>query len=145
MNEELRHTPRLPRFRRADAAPLQITDRDVAIIRLVHKHHFLTSEHIAKLIEGSGQQIRRRLQLLFHHGYLARPRAQLDYFDRAGSKPMVYGLANAGARLLAGADRQPYDRIDWSWKNTKVRRLFLDHTLGIADVMVSLELERFTF
>jgi hypothetical protein len=27
----------------------------------------------------------RRLQLLFHHGYLDRPRAQIDYY-RAGSR-----------------------------------------------------------
>ena len=140
MNASKPDQKRLPRFKRSGALPLQITDRDVEIIRSVYKHHFLTSQHIVSLASGSDQQIRRRLQLLYHHGYLERPRAQLDFFARAGSQPMVYGLANRGARLLAEADNQPYDKLDWSWKNSKVRRVFLDHTLGIADVMIAFEL-----
>ena len=41
---------------------------------------------------------------LFHAGYLDRPRAQLDRFPTSGSAPMVYALADRGARLLIERD-----------------------------------------
>jgi len=131
---------RLPRYKRGVAAAIRITERDVEIVRAIAKHHFLSSKHISLLVDGSDQQLRRRLQLLFHHGFLERPRAQLEYFGRSGSQPMIYGLGNRGARLLAEHESLPYDKIDWSYKNSKVRREFLEHTLGIAEVMIAFEL-----
>jgi len=139
-NNQDNNQRRLPRYKRCEAAAIRVTERDVEIVRAIAKHHFLSSKHIAMLVDGSGQQLRRRLQLLFHHGFLERPRAQLEYFNRAGSQPMVYGLGNRGARLLAGNDNLPHDKVDWSYKNSKIRREFLEHTLGIAEVMIAFEL-----
>ena len=102
----------LPRFRRAPAvAPIALTERDRLIVRRVFEHRFLRSTHILSLTSGSRQQVLRRLQRLFHHGYLHRPRAQLDYY-RAGSQPMVYALGNEGMRLLAREDGIPPGRLD---------------------------------
>ena len=68
---------RKPRFRRApEIAPIQLTERDRMIVRCVFQHRFLRSWQIAALVGGSKQAVLRRLQLLFHHGYLERPRAQ---------------------------------------------------------------------
>src|SRR5476649_1300693 len=93
---------RLPRFRRVPEAPtMRLTPRDLEILRHVARHRFLNSAQIAALTGGSAQQLLRRLQRLFHSGYLDRPRAQLSYFTTDGSRPMVYGLARAGARALA--------------------------------------------
>jgi len=76
---------RLPRFERvAHAAPIRLTERDHAIIRLIQRHRFLRSDQIIALIGGSAQNLSRRLQGLFHHGYLERPRAQLHYYERSG-------------------------------------------------------------
>lgn len=87
---------RLPRFRRSPSiAPMALTPRDLDIIRAAFRFRFLRSTHLASLFGGSRQVILRRLQLLFHHGYLDRPRAQIDYY-RNGSQPMVYGLGNKG-------------------------------------------------
>lgn len=127
---------RLPRFTRSvEIPPLRLTDRDLEIIRLIYRHRFLRSSHILRLVQGSPQQVLRRLQLLFHHGYLERPRAQLDYFHRAGSEPLVYGLGNKGAGVL---------RLDvpenLNWKNQSVGRLFLNHAVLASDIMVALEL-----
>src|SRR5882724_4307201 len=92
---------RSPRFKRAPTvAPMRLTDRDREIIRLVHRHQFLRSHQIVALIAGSQQQVLRRLKLLYHHRYLERPRAQLEYYERGGSRPMVYGLSGKGAKLL---------------------------------------------
>lgn len=69
---------RLPRFKRAtEIPPIRLTGRDREIIRQVHRHRFLRSSHIVALIGGSSQQVSRRLQRLFHHGYLDRPRSQI--------------------------------------------------------------------
>jgi len=132
---------RLPRFKRAsEIEPIQLTRRDRDIIRQVHRHRFLRSSQIIDLVGGSAQQILRRLQLLYHHGYLDRPRSQIDYFHRGGSQQMVYGVGNKGGALLrdeVGADPSTFV---WSPKNREVGRLFLEHALLISDVMVSLEI-----
>src|ERR1039457_4401155 len=91
---------RLPRFERAAVAPMQLTERDRTVIRLVHRHRFLSSRQIIALVGDSQLQVLRRLKLLYHHGFLERPRAQLQYYDRGGARPMVYGLTNKGGKLL---------------------------------------------
>jgi hypothetical protein len=129
---------RLPRFRRAsEIGPIQLTQRDREIIRLVHRHRFLRSSHIVGLIGGSQQQLLRRLQRLYHHGFLERPRAQIDYFHRGGSRQIVYGVSNKGTRLL----QQEHVLSNLMRENDRViGRLFLEHALLTSDVMVGLEL-----
>src|SRR5882724_498719 len=130
---------RRSRFQREpDIAAMQLTDRDQHIIRHVHRHRFLRSSHIIALTGGSRQQTLRRLQLLFHHGYLERPRAQIDYFQRNSSRPLVYGIGSKGASLLRR--ELAASRIDWQAKNRSVGRVFLEHALLTADVMVAIEL-----
>src|SRR5665213_199395 len=132
---------RLPRFKRAaTVAPIQLTERDRAIIRLIHRHRFLRSHHIAALLGGSEQQIVRRLQLLFHHGYLERPRAQIKFVERGGSQPLTYGLGNKGGVLLRRELGIALDSAAWSEKNHVVGRVFLEHALLVSEIMVSLEL-----
>ena len=126
---------RLPRFKRiATAAPIRLTERDHKIIRLIHRHRFLRSHQIIALIGGSAQQVSRRLQWLFHHGYLERPRAQLQYYERSGSQTIAYGLGNKSGSLLQ------LNPASWGEKNRAIGRMYLAHALLISDVMVSLEL-----
>ena len=67
-------SPRNPRFRRVDNfAPTEMTARDTEILRMVNRHRFLRSHQIAELLDGSREQVLRRLQRLYHHGYLERP------------------------------------------------------------------------
>jgi len=71
------------------------------------------------------------MQLLFHHGYLERPRAQIDYLHRSGSRPLVYGIGSKGAALLRRElAAQP---IDWQTKNRSIGRVFLEHAVLTAD------------
>jgi hypothetical protein len=130
-----------PRFRRvAPVAPFQLTDRDHYIIRLIHRHRFLRSHQITALLGGSEQQIVRRLQLLFHHGYLERPRAQVKFIECGGSQPLAYGLGNKGGALLRHELGIAVDSDAWSEKNHAVGRVFLEHALLVSETMVSLEL-----
>ena len=127
--------PRLPRFKRAaTVASIRLTERDQKIIRLIHRHRFLRSHQIVALIGGSAQNLSRRLQWLFHHGYLERPRAQLQYYERNGSQTIAYGLGNKSGSLLQ------LNPASWGEKNRAIGRMYLAHALLVSDVMVALEL-----
>ena len=126
---------RLPRFERvATIAPIHLAERDQEILWLVHRHRFLRSHQIVALIGGSPQQLSRRLQLLFHHGYLERPRAQLQYYERSGSQTIAYGLGNKIGSLL---QLNPASQGE---KNRAIGRMYLEHALLVSEVMVALEI-----
>jgi hypothetical protein len=112
---------------------MELTPRDTEILRVVHRHRFLRSPQVAALLRQSHQPILRRLQKLYHHGYLDRPACQLDYYQRAGSRSMVHGLASRGAAYLQRIGEATYPAT-----HQKVGRLFLDHALMISDIMVAL-------
>jgi hypothetical protein len=119
---------------------MQLTERDQEIIRLIHRHRFLRSSQIVALLGGSAQHLLRRLQLLYHHGYLERPRAQLQYYERGGSKSITYGLGKKGGVLLKQEVGVAVHPDSWGEKNHAVGGVFLEHALLVSDVMVSLEL-----
>ena len=119
---------------------MQLTERDRAIIRLVHRHRFLRSPRIVALMADSSQGLSRRLQLLYHHGFLERPRAQLDYYHRGGSRHIVYGLGNKSSSLLRAELGSDFRGLPWGEKNRAVGRLFLEHALLVSDVMVTIQL-----
>lgn len=132
---------RRPRFHRAAGAPaFRVTDGDIAIIRHIAQHRFLRSTHIAALVARSIDRTNGRLCHLYHAGYVDRPRAQLDYYPTAGSAPMVYALADRGARLLRAHDEIDLPQIDWSRKNREAGRPFIEHQLEIADFEVAARL-----
>ena len=131
---------RNPRFERSRNPPaIELTERDIEIIRAVHKHRFLNSDQVGLLIGGSRQNLLRRLALLFQHRYLDRPHAQLEYFQPVRNSPLAYGLGNSGADLLAERFAVPRGKIDWQAKNQNVKRLFLQHSLLISDSRVKIE------
>jgi Replication-relaxation len=123
----MKEQTRKPRFKRVKPPAFVLMERDRRIIELVHEYRLLSSSQITALIgEGSLQQILRRLQLLYHGRFLDRPRTQvIDIIRDPGSKPIVYALGSAGAKLLG--TRQP-----------KVPKLqFLNHALAVSGVLVS--------
>jgi DNA-binding Lrp family transcriptional regulator len=130
---------RLPRFKRSHAiAPLDLTERDREILAQVNRHKFLRSDHISALCNGSSQQISRRLQRLFHHGFLDRPKCQIDYYQ-TGSRRIAYGIGKKGLDLL----RREYPNLFPVpiTKNYKfIGRLFLEHALFVSDIVVAVEL-----
>jgi len=132
---------RMPRFRRAaDVAPMQLTNRDREIVRQVFRHRVLRSSQIAALVGGSKQAVLRRLQLLYHHRYLERPRAQIEYYQQGGSRPLVYGLGDRATELLRATAGEASRVQDWGAKNSALKRLFIEHALLVSDTMVALEI-----
>lgn len=124
---------RRPRFERTPTNfNLHLTARDREILRYVAAHRFLTSRQIHSLIGGSTQHVLRRLQRLFHRGFLDRPRAQIRYFSEEGSQPLVHAMGRSGARAIANLSRN-HARYD----NRTIKQLYLQHTLAVADVMIA--------
>jgi DNA-binding Lrp family transcriptional regulator len=130
---------RRPRFRRASEPPaFRLTNDDIEIVGLLVRHRFLRSNHIAALVGRSLDAVNGRLNGLFHHGYIDRPRAQLDYYPTSGSAPIAYALADRGARLLKRGGIT-FANLEWSRKNREAVRPFIEHQLEIMDFYVALQ------
>ena len=131
---------RRPRFRRAaEPPPFRLTEDDVEIVRVVARHRLIRSTHIAALVGRSLDRINDRLLRLFHAGYIDRPRAQLDYYPTFGSAPMIYALADGGARLLREWDGIDIRSPEWSRKNREATRPFIEHQIEIVDFEVGVQ------
>ncbi|HVZ23397.1 MAG TPA: replication-relaxation family protein [Vicinamibacterales bacterium] len=127
--------PHLPRFvrHRFRKPPFVLQARDTEIVRLVEQHRVITSDNVRLLVGGSGQNVLRRLQKLFHAGYLDRPRSQRTF----GNLPFAYALGQRGAELLAGPDgRKP--TVDWSEKNRQLTVHYLHHALMVSEFQTAL-------
>lgn len=119
----------------------EIQARDVEIFRRLHERRFLRTTHIVRLVsaEHSGQCVTRRLERLFDHGYVDRPRAKKREHLNGSNKPMVHALGNRGAQELyrRGLIRKNAGR--WTEKNREVGEAFIDHELLTADVLTAIE------
>src|SRR5580704_16505530 len=136
----IRRPVRLPRFRRASEPPaFRLTEDDVEIIRQVARHRLIRSTDLAALVGRSLDRTNGRLRLLFHAGYIDRPRAQLDRFPTDGTAPMVYALADRGARLLCEREGLCCGIKDWSYNNRRAGRPFIEHQVEIVNFQVALE------
>jgi hypothetical protein len=99
------------------------------------------AEHIYRLFpERSSDRISRRLTLLFRNEFLDRPMAQIDRFRDGGSRPLVYGLGNAGARFLKEQLGTSIGATDWRSRNKTYTRESLEHTLAVSRFLIDLEL-----
>ena len=140
--------PRLPRFERRPQAiaRFELTERDEAIVRIVARLRFARSTHIVSLIGAqypgaSEQKVLRRLQGLFHAGYLTRPKAQLEnYRAGAGSAPLLYCIGNAGADLLTSKHGFRRTAVDWTSKARTASRGELAHAAEVADFLAAFEI-----
>jgi len=129
---------RLPRYRRATTAgSCVLTRRDLTILRLVESFRLLTSEHLRHLAPGSGQGILRRLQALFHAGYLDRLRPHR--VENGGSAKMVYAITNKGVQTLQkeGLIQNP-SKTDRNAQNRELGDIHIAHTLLISSVRAML-------
>ena len=106
----------------------RITDRDLSILQAIGRYRFLNADLVRRIVGGSGRGVRNRLRMLSTHAYLVR-------LATIVTEPVAYGLANKGARLLAGRGADINHRLDWAVKND-TSHYFLAHTLAVAETML---------
>jgi hypothetical protein len=125
MEGNQRRRPRYKRTTSDDDLGLRLQDRDREMLTLVYSYRFLSSQQIQRLVEGSDQVLLRRLQKLYHAGYL-------DRLKTSNNEAILYALGNKGAdelTLHAGLDR---GRIDWTAKNRAAGERYLAHILMVG-------------
>ena len=131
-----KNVARRPRFKRvSDFRNTRLTNRDRAILSTVSRFRFLTTSHILSLVSGSRQNIIRRLQRLYHAGFLDRPKAQLPLRFAGELAELVYAPTCKGiAQTMALGETTV-------WKKTyrPVSSLFLKHALSISDALIFIE------
>lgn len=133
---------RTSRLRRKTPTNITLTNRDQKILIALHKYRFLTSDHLQSLTNTKSRwAMNARLRLLYDHKYVDRPKAQHAIFSYADKRPLVYALGNKGASLLSTRYglKMPA-KVYWTEKNRRVREKHIEHTLGISDFMVGIEI-----
>jgi len=136
----------ISRFRRkrseARKANIELTTRDASILLALHKYRFLTTDHLMALTKTQSRWgMNKRLRLLYDHKYIDRPQAQRAIFSHADKRPTVYALGNAGASLLSARfNISMPPKVYWTEKNRRVREQHIEHTLGISDFMIEIEM-----
>ncbi len=155
MPETQLHTGRLRKFipqpdrHAARYGNFTLTRRDVETLDVIYRYRFLEARHIRALIDGSDQQITRRLQGLFHHSYVGRytrrERMRLDL--EPGAPLIAYGLETKGARALeqlrrpCGAEGTDSPRqIRWKKAYTRRTEWFVEHQLMVSNFRCAVEL-----
>jgi len=126
---------RLAKFTRAKPSwrpPLVLQERDLSILQLTADYRLLSTPQYLFLFPESRKALYRRLQLLFHHGYLDRLRGD-------PSAPMVYALGNRGAEALVERGYLE-DAKDWRKKNLDLRDRYIAHQAMINDFRIALVL-----
>lgn len=137
----------VPSYKRADEPPaMQLTERDQQIILTVYEYRLLSSHQIEALFFPSTKEnthsrrsaCQRRLQLLYHHGFLDRlPQPVILGKGRA---PFVYALDGAGADFVANILGNDRAEVGWKPKHNELGPQFLDHSLVINDVRAVMQL-----
>lgn len=132
-----------PRFRRDGTTTqrVELTADDVAILRHVYRHRFVRADDLYRLFpERSHDKLSRRLTRLYRSQLIDRPIAQVDRYREGGSRALVYGLDNGGARYLKEAIGVSISAADWRARNRSYTRENLEHTLAVSRFLIDLEL-----
>lgn len=64
----------------------------------------------------------------------------MDYYHAGGSRVMVYGLASRGAGVMRQKFNIPFSRMDWDTRNRNVGRIFLEHAVMTAGILIAFEM-----
>lgn len=129
----------LPSHKRCKQPPaMRLTSRDKEIVTAVYHYRLLSSHQIEALIfpseklHGKRTVCQRRLQLLFHHGYIDRLPITLTLGE--GRQPIVYTLDKKGADLIAMFKEIDRANLGWQPKQSQAGMPFVQHSLAINDV-----------
>jgi DNA-binding HxlR family transcriptional regulator len=126
---------RLPKKKRAKKPPaFQMTERDIELVRALAKYRYLLIDQIDWLFpDSSKDKLTRRLNLLFHHGYLNR-----EKLAEVGNQ-YIYGMREKGARLLSEHDDVTRDKIAWKRHQNQVKPAHIRHLLDVNSAVIAFD------
>jgi hypothetical protein len=136
-------TPQLKRLLRSEnPRSFRVTDRDCEILRTIARFRFMTKDQVVRYLTmldpmTSAQHVGRRLQWLFDHRYLDRPRHQEH--ELSAMDYLVYGLARKGADLIAESVPYINPNLEWSTKNARATNPHIRHTVETTEVILHFE------
>ncbi|MDA4845230.1 replication-relaxation family protein [Hoeflea poritis] len=115
--------------------------RDIDILRWLHRYRYLRQSHLQMLIEPkSKKRFVERLGDLFHEtGYINRPALRHHWFD-ARSSPMFYEISNAGVAYLESNGLLPHRAVTFSRRSRYSYNPQFLHTMMIIETLTSIEL-----
>ena len=115
--------------RKATGKPLALTPRDLEIFKLLNRYRYLRSTFIHAFVGGYKVALIKRLGILYHDGYLDRPKQQWQVIN-ARYMPAVYELGIKGEQSLRAlgisANNMPSQQFS--------------HALMVCDILSSIEL-----
>jgi len=127
------------KFTRSETPPkkIRLQPRDLEIMQEIAIHRFLDTKQIMALFPGVKTNLSRRLQYLFHHGFLDRPiQQQAVYFKPRNH--IIYALGNKGADYIFSEAPELRGRVNWQTRNRDAKSLHLMHGLMISDFYTAL-------
>jgi hypothetical protein len=116
--------------------PLQLTQRDIDILKAVSDYRILTAYQIGKLFFSSLHKARKRLFRLWQHHFLDRRFQPVRLGE--GASQVLYTLSRTGAQLLAtrnGTTTGGRAPVPFTSRGSA---LYVDHTLKLNDFRVAL-------
>lgn len=122
---------------------MHLTDRDRAVLRLVERYRYVTSDHIHGLVFGAASRTvsARRLRLLWANHFVDRQYIPvvLDQVGVRQSCRPVYALAQEGAKVLAPILGVSPSSIPHTPGANRRGHQFLVHHLVAVDFLAALE------
>lgn len=135
-------TGRKSNFKRNKVEDFSLKDVEIDILKTVYRYRFVSTQHLLAITPFNHvQSLNLSLRKLYDAKYLDRPINQvLEWRQGKGQKPMVYGLGNKGAEFLNSEFGWYVPEAGYQTeKNRRVKPLFIQHTLEVADVMIAIE------
>ncbi len=129
----------LPSYKRSQTPPpIRLTQRDKDILVAIQEYRLLSAHQIEALLfssektHGKRTVCQRRLQLLFHHGFIDRLASPVVLGE--GRFPYVYVLDEPGASLVASQTGVDRAGLGWKPQDKKLGVSFVQHSLAVNDV-----------
>lgn len=138
-------TNRTKKYERKDPPPGGHRDDDAfkpddyKIISIAARHGAVDTRQLTRFFPHRSEDgLKRRVTLLFHHGFLARPRAQ-EHRNRLvkGSTPLVVTPDRRGIRNHRARERDPVPMPKWTHDNDKRTWGSINHLLTTTDLRIA--------
>lgn len=132
---------RTSRWHRGSTKPVQLTPRDLAILSLLQRYRYASSEHIHAFVGGQKNRLQERLARLYREPncYLNRPSQQRQYFN-ANYRPLLYELDRNGEQALRSCGRWEDDSAITWLNSAREGRVDFAHAVMVCEALASIEL-----